>query len=136
MNQFEKQLRSWTPRRPSSRVARRLFGAGAEGARPMGPWASWNWLAPLAACTLTMLVAVHTASLAPAPLASRQNSASFFTFMLNAANSSNRATFSLSQMDENMEYNVWPHASHHLAAVSRSETHPRLDIFSVIPTNR
>jgi hypothetical protein len=98
--------------------------------------AGWNWLAPFAACALTMLVAVHTATLATTPLASRNSNGSFFTFMLTAADSSNLATFSLSQLDENMEYNVWAHATHYIAAVSRSESRPRLDIFNIIPTNR
>ena len=136
MNQFEKQLQSWIPRRPSSRVARRLFGVAEEAAMPVQRMAGWNWLAPFAACALTMLVAVHTATLATTPLASRNSNGSFFTFMLTAADSSNLATFSLSQLDENMEYNVWAHATHYIAAVSRSESRPRLDIFNIIPTNR
>lgn len=108
MNQFEKQLQSWTPRRPSSRVARRLFGPAEEAIRPVRREVGWNWLAPLAGCALTMLVAVHTATLTSTPLANRTNNASFFTYMLNAAGSSNRAPFTLSQLDENMEYNAWP----------------------------
>jgi hypothetical protein len=137
MNQFEKQLQSWTPRRPSSKIARRLFGIAGEAAMPLPRAASWNWLAPVAACALTMLVALHTSSLATAPLASRNNSGSLFTIMLNAASSSsNFATFSLSQMDENMEFNIWPHATHHLTLPPPAEPRARLDLFNVIPTNR
>jgi hypothetical protein len=137
MNQLEKQLQSWVPRRPSSRVARRLFGVTGEASVTPRRAASWNWLAPMAACALTMLVAVHTASLATPPRADRSNSGSLFTFILNAAaTSSNLATFSLSQMDENMEWNIWSHASHHLALAPRAETRPRLDLFNVILTNR
>jgi hypothetical protein len=134
MNQLEKQLQSWTPRPPSPKVARRLFGAVGRGAMPPRA-AGWNWLAPLAACALTMLVAVHTASLASAPLASRNNSGSFFTLMLGAASSSNLATFSLSQADENMEWNVWPHLSHRAPPVPRAAARSRLDLRNAIPTN-
>jgi hypothetical protein len=140
MNQFEKQLESWTPRRPSPRVGRRLFGAPVTANAATTPFrrtAGWNWLAPMAACALTMLVAVHTASQATVPLANRDSDGSFFTFMLRAAtSSSNLATFSLSQMDENMEYNVWRHASHHLPTAPSAELPARLDLFNVIPTNR
>jgi len=136
MNQFEKQLQSWTPRRPSSKVARRLFGVAGQAATLPQRTATWNWLAPLAACALTMLVAVHTASRASAPLASRNNGGSLFTFMLDAATSSNFATYSLSQMDENMEWNVWPHASHRVSWMPRAQSPARLDVFNVIPTNR
>jgi hypothetical protein len=135
MNQFEKQLQSWKPRRPSSRVARRLFGAEWKAATPLRRTAGWNWLAPVATCALTLLVAVHTASIATVPMTSRSNSGSIFTFMLNAAASSNLPAFSLSQMDENMEWNVIP-TNHHLSLVPPSEARARLDIFNVIPTNR
>ncbi len=136
MNPFEKQLQSWTPRRPSPKVARRLFGAAGQAAALPRRADTWNWLAPLAACALTLLVAVHTASRASAPLASRNHGGSLFTVMLDAATSSNLASYSLSQMDENMEWNVWPHASHHVQWLPAAETHSRLDVFNVIPTNR
>jgi hypothetical protein len=83
-----------------------------------------------------MLVAVHTGSRASAPLASRNNGGSLFTVMLDAATSSKPASYSLSQMDENVEWNIWPRASHHVAWMPRVETHSRLDVFNLIPTNR
>jgi hypothetical protein len=115
-------------------VGRRLFGAPGQAAAL--PQRAGNWLVPLAACALTMLAAVHTGSRASAPLAGRSNGASLFTVMLDAATASNVASYSLSQMDENMEWNVWPHASHHVQWMPRAATHSRLDVFSVIPTNR
>jgi hypothetical protein len=108
-------------------VARRLFGIGGEAAMPGRSMAGWNWLAPLAGCALTMLVVMHTATLATTPLASQTNSGSLFTIMLTAADSSNLATFTLSQLDENMEYNVWSHASHHIPVVFRPESRPQPD---------
>ena len=70
MNPLEKQLQSWTPRRPSPEIARRLFGpAETPSVRPALRASAWNWLSPAAACALTMLLAVHTASHAPGRLA-------------------------------------------------------------------
>jgi hypothetical protein len=98
---------------------------------------AWNWLSPVAACALTMLVAVHTASHVPGRLVSGSNATFFATLMVDAAVSSNIATFSLSEMDENLEFNVWTHPTRHLAAPVRAETPlRRRDIFSLIPTNR
>jgi hypothetical protein len=85
-----------------------------------------------------MLVAVHTASRVPGRLVPGSNATLFASIMLNAAVTSNLAMYSASETDENMEYNVWTHASHRVADApgialpSRRER----DIFSLIPTNR
>ena len=136
-NQLESQLQSWTPRRPSPKIARRLFGALEKPSLGLArrAWA-WNWLSPMAACALTMLVAVHTASRAPGRLAAGSNATLFASLVLNAAASSNFATYSLSQMDQNMEYNVWPHATHHVSVLPSAELPLRREILSLIPTNR
>jgi hypothetical protein len=137
MNPLENRLQSWTPRRPSPKIARRLFGpAEKPSSRPARRADAWNWLSPVAACALTMLVAVHTASHAPGRLAQGSNTTFFATLMLNAAASSNIATFTLSEMDENLEWNVWSHPTHHAAVPLRAETPlRRRDIWSLIPTN-
>ena len=136
MNPLETQLQSWTPRRPSPKIARRLFGpAEKPRLRPARRVAAWNWLSPVAACALTMLVVVHTASRAPGRLAQGSNATFFASLAFNAA-ASNFAAFSPSQMDENLEWNIWPHATHHVAVVPRVETPLlRRDIWSLIPTN-
>jgi hypothetical protein len=104
--------------------------------RPARRADAWNWLSPVAACALTMLVAVHTASHAPGRLAQGSNATFFATLMLDAAATSNIAIFSLSEMDENLEYNIWPHPTHHVATPLRAETPlRRQDIWSLIPTN-
>lgn len=136
MNQFEKQLQSWTPRRPSPKIARRLFGAAHKAASRSHRAHTWSWLTPLAACALTILMAVHSGSRPSAQLASQTNGAFFATFILDAAGSSNLATYSLSQGDENLEFNVWPHATHHETPISRAEPHARFDVGNLIPTNR
>jgi hypothetical protein len=83
-----------------------------------------------------MLVAVHTASRAPVRLVQGSNSTFFATLMFNAAASSNLAACSFSQVDENLEYNIWPHASHHVTTLTRAETPLRREIWNLIPTNR
>jgi len=102
--------------------------------RPARQAGAWNWLSPVAACALTMLVAVHAASHAPGRRGS--NAAFFATLMLDAAATSNIATYSLSEMDENLEYNVWPHPDHQAATTIVAETPlRRRDIWNLIPTN-
>jgi hypothetical protein len=137
MNPLENQLQSWTPRRPSPKLARQLFGRAEKPSLGLARRArTWNWLSPVAACALTMLVAVHTASRAPGRLAVGSNATIFASMVLNAAASSNFATFTLSQIDENLEYNVWPHATRHVSALPPAETPLRRDFGNVIPTNR
>jgi hypothetical protein len=136
MNPFEKQLESWTPRRPSPKIARRLFGAANQAASRSHRAHVWSWLTPLAACALTVLVAVHSGSRPSAQLASRNNGAFFATIILDASGSSNLATYSVSQTDENVEYNVWPHATGRPAPVPVAEPAARIDVSNLSPTNR
>jgi hypothetical protein len=139
MNPLENQLQSWTPRRPSPKIARRLFGPAEEPSLPPARRAgAWNWLSPVAACALTMVVAVHTASRVPGRLAQSSNTIFFASLMLNAASSSNIAIYSANQMDENVEYNFWSHATHRVSVIPQAEAPVRLerDVRSLIPTNR
>jgi hypothetical protein len=138
MNLLENQLQSWKPRRPSPEIARRLFGpAELPSLRPARPATAWNWLSPVAACALTMLVAVHTANRVPGRLVSGSNATLFASIMLDAAVTSNLASFSTGQADQNMEYNVWNHATHHVAEAPRLAIPVRREreVFSVVPTN-
>ena len=48
MIELERQLYSWTPRRPSARLERRLFAARTVPADELGPFRV-NWLAPATA---------------------------------------------------------------------------------------
>jgi hypothetical protein len=83
-----------------------------------------------------MLVAVHTASRAPERLTQGTDGTFFATLMLNAASCSNLAAYSLNQMDENLEWNIWPHLSHHVALSPRAEAPLRRDVWPLVPTNR
>ena len=48
MIELERQLYSWTPRRPSARLERRLFAARTVPADTLAPF-RFNWLAPATA---------------------------------------------------------------------------------------
>ena len=135
MNSLEKQLQSWMPRRPSARIARRLFAKAAPAPVFLRRMAVWNWLTPVAACALTLMVAVHGASRHLPRLSVPDDAAFFATLMFNAATSNVTQTFVLSKMDENVEWNVWPHP---LAAQTarRAGPHSSLNLWSVMPTNR
>jgi hypothetical protein len=63
MNELEKQLRSWVPRRPSARLERRIFApslvAAASAATveaPRAPAFRFSWLAPATVTFLLMCV--------------------------------------------------------------------------------
>jgi hypothetical protein len=127
MNPFEKQLQSWTPRRPSPKIALRLFGVANETAAWSHRAHAWSWLTPLAACALTVLVAVHSETTPVARLAGPTNGAFFATFMLDAAGSSSLGKYSVNQGDENLEWNVWAHASHPVTPIIPAEPRVRLE---------
>jgi hypothetical protein len=125
MNSLENQLQSWMPRRPSARIARRLFAKAAPAPVFQRRVKVWNWLTPAAACVLTLMVAAQGAS-RHLPRESAPDNATFFaTLMFNAATSNVQQTFALSKMDENLEWNIWPHP---LAAQTAR--------WSGMPTNR
>ena len=109
MNPLEKHLRSWTPRRPSDKIARRLFAKTGSGLF-LGPGAElWRWLTPVAACVLTLLVTVQSSNRHLARLNEPDRAACFATFMFRGSSSNLQQTFVLSKADENVEWNVWPY---------------------------
>jgi hypothetical protein len=55
MSQWEKHLLSWTPRRPSARLERRLFAATPTLAEALPPF-RFGWLAPATAVLALMCV--------------------------------------------------------------------------------
>jgi hypothetical protein len=137
MNPLEKQLQSWTPRRPSAKLARRLFSRSAPAATFLHRREVWHWLTPVAACILTLMVAVNSTNRHLPRLSVPGNDTFFATLFINAVTSNVQSTFVLSKMDENMEWNVWPHPfpaqTSHRAA---SHSSLNLNVLSMIPTNR
>jgi len=109
MSPLEKQLQSWTPRRPSAKIARRLFARAAPAPAFLRRTEVWHWLTPVAACVLTLMVAVNSSNRHLPQLSARDNAAYFATVMFNAATSNVQQTFALSKMDENVEWNIWSH---------------------------
>ena len=55
MNEWEKHLLSWTPRRPSARLRRRIFGVAPAAADTLSPF-RFSWLAPATAAAMMMCV--------------------------------------------------------------------------------
>lgn len=109
MSPLEKQLQSWTPRRPSPKIARKLFGGVAPAPVFLRRGDVWHWFAPVAACALTVVVTVFSANHRLTPFHGPDNASYFATLMANA-NSNLPRTVVLSRRDENLEWNVWPHA--------------------------
>lgn len=122
---LEERLRSLKPRRPSPRVERRIFGSVAA---PFWPRRAelWSWLTPVAVCALTFLV---QAARQQVVRGGAEGGGFFATFIVNTASSSNVASYTLSGGDENLEWNVWPHAGQDLRLAAR-------EVRFAVPTNR
>ncbi len=65
MNDLEKWLFSWTPRRPSARLERRLFAARPAPAEALLPF-RFGWLAPTTVALALMCVLLNQRYGAPA----------------------------------------------------------------------
>jgi len=119
---WERKLESWSPRQPSDRISKVLF----EGAKRTdsqlrvrmgapGHWRGielWNWLTPVAACCLTVMVLCSGNSRRLSSNDPHDHATYFATVMVNAASSNvSSQIFALSKGDENIEWNVWPHAT-------------------------
>jgi hypothetical protein len=133
MNPLEKQLQSWTPRRPSAKIARRLFSRAAPATVLLRRTDVWHWLTPVAACVMAMMVVVHGSGRRLAHLSAPDKGSLFATLILNGAASNADKTLLLSKMDENVEWNVWTHLISTQQS-SRAES-PGMNIRSVL-TNR
>jgi hypothetical protein len=75
MSALEKQLLSWTPRRPSAGLERRLFAAGSAAAAQALPSFRFSWLAPATAAFMLLCVLfnqrygpVNSGSVTPVPM--------------------------------------------------------------------
>lgn len=123
MNPLEKQLHSWIPRHPSAKIARHLFGAAVVSPALPRPAEVWRWLAPVAACVLTLLVALNADS-HHVPRTGSTGGIAFLATLPFGAGSNFQKTFSLTESDENMQMNVWQHPYPRQTAV-----------WTVMPTN-
>lgn len=64
----------------------------------------------MAACALTVVMTLYGANHRLGRLAPPDNASYFATLMTGAANSNLPRTVVLTKRDENLEWNVWPHA--------------------------
>jgi hypothetical protein len=109
LTSLEKQLQSWTPRRPSAKIARRLFPAAAPARAFFRRAETWSWLTPIAACALTIVLAVQESNRHLTHWPAAHDYAMMTTLTANVSTSNTQPTFVMSQLDENMELNFWPH---------------------------
>ena len=91
----------WRPRQPSGRLGWQLFGRKEPAPRTLRRTEFWNWLTPVAACALTVLVAVGSANYRGEALEGK-------AVMFNAASPDAPQLVRLSQLDENVQWNVCP----------------------------
>jgi hypothetical protein len=122
-------LRSWTPRRPSAKIATNLFvtESAPEKKRPAF---SWNWLAPATAAVFTMLVVFGAHPHSPASLGQADTNLFFASITMDNATSftssdSLKTAFNLSKSDLNLEQNVWRSASFESTNLSQSPSSSR-----------
>ena len=102
---WEQEMRSWTPQAPSARLGRRLFGQG-EPAPLVTLRRAAFWMTPMAACALTMLLAVS--GLNHRSLSESLPDDSLLYAALDSAPSNSQRMVRMSQMDENVQWNVCP----------------------------
>lgn len=136
-NHLENQLRSWTLRRPSAKIAANLFAT--ESAPEQKRFAfSWKWLAPTTAAVFMLLVLFGAHSYSPTSLKSSNTNLFFASITMNNATSflsgsSLKTTFQLSKSDLNLEQNVWRTAS--FESTNLSQTHSSSRSLSKETTN-
>jgi hypothetical protein len=108
LDSLEQEMRGWQPRKPAARLARRLFGRANHAPAALRRAEFWSWLSPLAACVLTVLVAVGSANYRGGSLEGKDGPDLFAGLSLDPGASNAPLMARLSQMDENVQWNVCP----------------------------
>lgn len=108
MDSLEQEMREWRPRKPSLRLARRLFGRAELAPVALRRAEFWNWLTPVAACGLTVLVAVGSANYRDKGVVEEGGGMVLARFNGNAGSSNVPQMVRWSQRDENVQWNVCP----------------------------
>ena len=108
LDSLEREMGEWQPRKPAARLARRLFGRADRPPAALRRAEFWSWLSPLAACALTVLVAVGSANYRGASLEGKDGPDLFNGLSLYPGASNAPLMARLSQMDENVQWNVCP----------------------------
>jgi hypothetical protein len=108
MDSLEQEMRKWQPRTPSPRLARQLFGRPELAPGTLRRAEFWHWLTPVAACALTVLVAVGSANHRGEALDGKAGAALSAGFNFDPASSNLPQMVRLSQLDQNVQWNVCP----------------------------
>ena len=108
LDSLEQEMREWQPRKPAAQLARRLFGRADRAPAALRRAEFWSWLSPLAVCALTVLVAVGSANHRGASLEGKEGPDLFAGLSLYPGASNAPLMARLSQMDENVQWNVCP----------------------------
>ena len=108
VDSLEQEMREWRPRKPSGRLARRLFGRAELAPVTLRRAEFWNWLTPVAACALTVLVAVGSANHRGEALEGKDGTILFAGVGFEPGSSNVPQMVRLSQIAENVQWNVCP----------------------------
>ncbi len=108
IDSLEQEMRQWRPRKPSERLARRLFGRAELAPGTLRRTQFWNWLTPVAACALTLLVAVGSANYRDKSGAGEGGGLVFAGLMVDPGASNLPQMVLLNEMDENVQWNACP----------------------------
>lgn len=128
-NHLENLLRSWTPRRPSAKIAANLFATEAAPERKRHALA-WNWLAPATVGIFSLLVMLGAHSHSTAHLGEADTNLFFASITMNNATSftsanSLKSAFNLSKADLNLEQNIWRTAT--FASTNLRQSHSSMN---------
>ncbi len=97
---LEKQCLNWAPRRPSDNLRRKLFGDAPE----LDDAPAFNWLAPLAACLLVLVVVCGAAGgSGGAPFAANGSEAMTYGASNTGNNLWHQQDVALSTLDSNLQ---------------------------------
>lgn len=123
-NSLENQLRSWTPRRPSDKLAEKLFATGT-GAGTKRRRFTLDWLAPATVGIFSLLVICGAHPHFSTRLAGADTNLFFASVTINHAatldpGGASKTEFNLSKADLNLEQNVWRMASFESTNLSQS----------------
>jgi hypothetical protein len=112
-----------------------LFGRAEKAPELLRRAELWNWLTPVAACCMAMLVALGGASYRAAHFDEAEDATVVAAVMLSGASSNLQPTLPVGQMDQNIQWNLWTRISTP-RVTNLSEASAGLERWRAIATNR
>ncbi|MGD0413311.1 MAG: hypothetical protein ABSC18_16590 [Verrucomicrobiota bacterium] len=122
MDSLEQEMGEWRPRKSSKRLGRWLFGRAERAPVALRRAEFWHWLTPVAACALTVLVAVGSGNHRGEALEGKGGPILMGGFHFDPGSSNAPQMVSWSQADQNVQWNVCPELT--LAAGDQSGASP------------